>query len=64
MNTTCEETDKKPPENERNDAPAREAKTLKYSSGVGRAMLLTGISALAVSLGGVQARGQDENLRG
>lgn len=50
MNTTCEETDKKPPENERNDAPAREAKTLKYSSGVGRAMLLTGISALAVSL--------------
>ena len=47
---TCEETDKKPPENERNDAPAREAKTLKYSRGVGRAMLLTGISALAVSL--------------
>lgn len=49
MNTTCEETDKKLPENERNDASAKERK-LKYSRGAGRAMLLTGISALAVSL--------------
>ena len=49
MNTTYDKKEEKLPDDKKNYAPARELK-LKYSRGVGRAMLLTGISALAVSL--------------
>ena len=49
---TGEETEKRvPDDNEKKDAPAiSDRKTEKYSRGLGRALLLTGISAMAVAL--------------